>query len=140
MEMKGFEVMVLGKVRALMNTRVGEVQRVGCVCAADSQVALEAEADVARELAAVVWTVAALVKLADGEVLGAQVPVHVDGAEPMLVILLRDRLSAGCVHQAGVAAGDVGAGLLGDLDDAVDVGAALRMWRRAEEGRGVRVW
>jgi len=79
-------------------------------------VALEAGADVGAELAAVRrrGARAVLVELADGEVLRAQVPVYVHRAQARLEVRRRDRHTAGDVHEALVAGGDVGTGLLRD--------------------------
>eukprot|EP00964_Phaeocystis_antarctica_P049624 scaffold28770_cov64-Phaeocystis_antarctica.AAC.6 len=62
---------------------------------------------------------ALLVILADREVLGAQVPVHVDRAEAGVRVLLGDGRAALGVEEADEALGHVAAGLLERLRDAV---------------------
>mmetsp|Transcript_7274 Transcript_7274/g.14108 ORF Transcript_7274/g.14108 Transcript_7274/m.14108 type:complete len:369 (+) Transcript_7274:207-1313(+) len=76
---------------------------------------------------------AALIILACGEVLGTEVPVHVDGAKVSLVVPLSDgNAPLARVHPAFVAGGHVGAGLLENRNNAVlhalDVRKVLVAW------------
>eukprot|EP00968_Pinguiococcus_pyrenoidosus_P014734 scaffold1342_cov204-Pinguiococcus_pyrenoidosus.AAC.3 len=83
--------------------------------------ALEALAGLAGEAAALVHVAGAgarLVELAEGVVLGAEVPVHVDGAEALLEVGVGDGHGVG-LEVTVVALGDVCAGLLHGHDDVV---------------------
>merc|ERR1719201_296714 len=97
-------------------------------------VALVAQADrgAGGELAVagrVIRALAVLVELADRQVLGSQVPVHVDRAEAVVAVVAGDGHAVAGVELALVALGHVGARLLKGLDDvvlhAVDVGEVL---------------
>jgi len=68
---------------------------------------------------------AVIVKLANGQVLGAQVPVHVHRAQVGVGIALRDRHARARVHAATIAGSHVRARLLERLDDVVHLAGGV---------------